>query len=25
MVAERIAVPAWERQWAGQPLPQGMS
>jgi SAM-dependent methyltransferase len=25
VVAERIAVPAWERQWAGQPLPQGMS
>lgn len=25
MVAERITVPAWERQWAGQPLPQGMS
>jgi len=24
-VAERITVPAWERQWAGQPLPQGMS
>jgi SAM-dependent methyltransferase len=23
MVAERIAVPAWERQWTGQPLPQG--
>jgi SAM-dependent methyltransferase len=25
IVAERIAVPAWERKWTGQPLPQGMS
>lgn len=25
VVAERITVPAWERQWAGQPLPQGMN
>jgi len=25
LVAERITVPAWERKWAGQPLPQGMS
>ncbi len=25
VVAERVTVPAWERQWAGQPLPQGMS
>jgi ubiquinone/menaquinone biosynthesis C-methylase UbiE len=24
-VAERVTVPAWERQWAGQPLPQGSS
>ena len=23
VVAERVTVPAWERQWAGQPLPQG--
>ena len=23
MVAERVAVPAWERQWASRPLPQG--
>ena len=23
IVAERVTVPAWERQWAGQPLPQG--
>jgi len=25
LVAERITVPAWERQWATNPLPQGMS
>jgi len=25
VVAERVTVPSWERQWAGQPLPQGMS
>jgi len=24
MVAERITVPAWERQWSRRPLPQGM-
>jgi SAM-dependent methyltransferase len=24
VVAERVAVPAWERQWARSPLPQGM-
>ena len=24
LVAERITVPAWERQWAQRPLPQGM-
>jgi ubiquinone/menaquinone biosynthesis C-methylase UbiE len=24
-VAERVTVPAWERQWARRPLPQGMS
>lgn len=23
VVVERVTVPAWERQWAGQPLPQG--
>ena len=23
IVAERVTVPAWERQWAGNPLPQG--
>lgn len=23
MVVERVAVPAWERQWASRPLPQG--
>jgi ubiquinone/menaquinone biosynthesis C-methylase UbiE len=23
MVTERVTVPAWERQWARQPLPQG--
>ena len=23
LVAERVTVPAWERQWARQPLPQG--
>ncbi len=23
VVTERVTVPAWERQWAGQPLPQG--
>jgi len=23
MVAERVTVPAWERQWAAPPLPQG--
>jgi SAM-dependent methyltransferase len=23
VVAERVTVPAWERQWAAQPLPQG--
>jgi ubiquinone/menaquinone biosynthesis C-methylase UbiE len=23
VVAERVTVPAWERQWASQPLPQG--
>jgi len=25
LVAERVVVPAWERQWARGPLPQGMS
>ena len=25
LVAERVTVPAWERQWASHPLPQGMS
>jgi ubiquinone/menaquinone biosynthesis C-methylase UbiE len=25
VVAERVTVPAWERQWAGQPLAQGTS
>ncbi|MGA2904698.1 MAG: methyltransferase domain-containing protein [Candidatus Korobacteraceae bacterium] len=25
MIAERVTVPAWERQWASRPLPQGMS
>jgi SAM-dependent methyltransferase len=25
VVAERVTVPAWERQWASRPLPQGMS
>jgi len=24
LVAERLTVPAWERQWARRPLPQGM-
>ncbi len=24
VVAERVTVPAWERQWARDPLPQGM-
>jgi SAM-dependent methyltransferase len=24
LVAERITIPAWERQWARRPLPQGM-
>ena len=24
LVAERVAVPAWERQWSRAPLPQGM-
>ena len=24
-ITERVTVPAWERQWAGRPLPQGMS
>jgi len=24
VVAERVTVPAWERQWARNPLPQGM-
>jgi hypothetical protein len=24
-IAERVTVPAWERQWARPPLPQGMS
>lgn len=23
MIAERVTVPAWERQWASRPLPQG--
>ena len=23
MITERVTVPAWERQWAGNPLPQG--
>jgi SAM-dependent methyltransferase len=25
IVAERVTVPAWERQWSRRPLPQGMS
>jgi SAM-dependent methyltransferase len=25
IVAERVTVPAWERQWSRHPLPQGMS
>jgi len=25
LVAERVTVPAWERQWSRRPLPQGMS
>lgn len=25
LVAERVTVPAWERQWTRSPLPQGMS
>jgi len=25
LVTERVTVPAWERQWAAHPLPQGMS
>ncbi len=25
LVAERVTVPAWERQWARPPLPQGMT
>ncbi len=25
LVAERVTVPAWERQWSSRPLPQGMS
>src|SRR5271166_6146418 len=25
LVVERVTVPAWERQWARRPLPQGMS
>jgi len=25
LVAERVTVPAWERQWASHPLPQGSS
>ncbi len=25
LVAERVIVPAWERQWSRPPLPQGMS
>jgi len=25
LVAERVAVPVWERQWAARPLPQGSS
>jgi len=25
MAAERVTVPAWERQWSRPPLPQGMS
>jgi len=25
LVAERVAIPAWERQWSRRPLPQGMS
>lgn len=25
MIAERVTVPAWERQWASRPLPQGSS
>ena len=23
MITGRVTVPAWERQWAGNPLPQG--
>jgi SAM-dependent methyltransferase len=25
LVAERVTVPAWERQWSSPPLPQGMT
>ncbi len=25
LVAERVTVPAWERQWSQRPLPQGLS
>ena len=25
LVAERVTVPAWDRQWASPPLPQGMT
>ena len=25
LIAERVTVPAWERQWTRHPLPQGMS
>jgi len=25
LVAERVTVPSWERQWSRRPLPQGMS
>ena len=25
IITERVSVPAWERQWAGHPLPQGTS
>jgi SAM-dependent methyltransferase len=25
LVAERVTVPAWERQWSRRPLPQGMT
>lgn len=25
MIVERVSVPAWERQWASRPLPQGSS